>query len=113
MTAIVSCWRPRPRPWCWPSRWPGDGSVVSQVRQGMGFVAGHAPIRTLILLVGVSSLMGMSYTVLMPIFADRILGGGPTALGTLMSASGLGALAAALMLAGRGRAQVFPPSVDL
>ena len=86
-------------------RQPGDGSVVSQVRQGMGFVAGHAPIRTLILLVGVSSLMGMSYTVLMPIFADRILGGGPTALGTLMSASGLGALAAALMLAGRGRAQ--------
>jgi len=80
-----------------------DGSMLSRVRQGMGFVAGHAPIRTLLLLVGVSSLMGMSYTVLMPIFADRILGGGPRGLGTLMSASGLGALAAALMLAGRGR----------
>ncbi len=80
-----------------------EGSVLSRVRQGMGFVAGHAPIRTLLLLVGVSSLMGMSYTVLMPIFVDHILGGGPRALGTLMSASGLGALAAALMLAGRGK----------
>ena len=78
-----------------------EGSMLFRVRQGMVFVAGHAPIRTLILLIGVSSLMGMSYTVLMPIFADRIFGGGPKALGTLMSASGLGALAAALMLAGR------------
>ena len=78
-----------------------EGSMLFRVRQGMAFVAGHAPIRTLILLIGVSSLMGMSYTVLMPIFADRIFGGGPGVLGTLMSASGLGALAAALMLAGR------------
>ena len=77
--------------------------MITRVRQGMVFAAGHPPIRILMLLVGVSSLMGMSYTVLMPIFADRILGGGPMILGTLMSASGFGALAAALLLASRPR----------
>ena len=78
-----------------------EGGVVERVREGFGFIAGHAPIRALMLLVSVSSLMGMSYTVLMPIFADRILGGGPAGLGTLMSASGLGALAGAVSLAAR------------
>ncbi len=82
---------------------PIEDSMITRVRQGMVFAAGHPPIRILMLLVGVSSLMGMSYTVLMPIFADRILGGGPMILGTLMSASGFGALAAALLLASRPR----------
>ena len=45
--------------------------------------------------------MGMPYAVLMPVFADRILHGGPKALGLLMGASGLGALAAAGLLATR------------
>jgi MFS family permease len=47
------------------------------------------------------SLTGMPYAVLMPIFADRILHGGATALGSLMGASGMGALTAALLLASR------------
>jgi MFS family permease len=42
--------------------------------------------------------MGMPYSVLMPIFADRILDGGPNAYGLLMSASGVGALAGAATL---------------
>jgi MFS family permease len=45
--------------------------------------------------------MGMPYAVLMPIFADKILTGGPQGLGILMGASGIGALAAALTLATR------------
>ena len=57
-------------------------------------------MRALLLLLGLVSVMGMPYSVLMPIIADRILGGGPNAYGLLMSASGLGALggAASLML---------------
>jgi MFS family permease len=51
--------------------------------------------------LGLVSLMGMPYAVLMPIFADQILGGGPDTLGFLMGASGLGALTAALVLASR------------
>ncbi|MEX0950717.1 MAG: MFS transporter, partial [Gammaproteobacteria bacterium] len=52
-------------------------------------------------LLGLIGLTGMPYAVLMPIFADRILGGGPDALGLLMSASGIGALTGALTLAAR------------
>ncbi|HLN25646.1 MAG TPA: MFS transporter [Patescibacteria group bacterium] len=78
-----------------------DASVLTRLREGVRFVSGHAPIRALMLLLGVTSLMGMPYMVLMPIFADRILGGGAAGLGTLMSASGLGALIAAVLLATR------------
>lgn len=80
---------------------PPEGSVLSRLREGVRFVAHHKPICALMILLGVSSLMGMPYTVLMPIFADQILGGGPTTLGSLMSASGLGALLAAILLASR------------
>jgi MFS family permease len=52
----------------------------------------------LLLLLGLVSLMGMPYSVLMPIFADEILDAGPDAYGLLMSASGVGALAAAATL---------------
>jgi len=84
---------------------PNPGGVLAHVREGFSFVVGHGPIRALMLLLGISSLMGISYTVLMPIFADRILGGGPAGLGMLMSASGLGAFAAAILLAARGNSQ--------
>ncbi|HNQ99718.1 MAG TPA: MMPL family transporter, partial [Trueperaceae bacterium] len=47
------------------------------------------PIRALLLLMGLVSLVGMPYAVLMPIFADRILHGGPKALGLLMGAAGI------------------------
>ena len=81
---------------------PPDGvPIFTRVRAGLGHVAASRPIRTLLLLVGLMSLVGMPYTVLMPIFAGHILGGGPERLGALMSAAGLGALAAALALASR------------
>jgi MFS family permease len=54
-----------------------------------------------LLLLGVVSLMGMPYSVLMPIFADEILKGGPSGLGLLMGFSGIGALLGAVVLAGR------------
>jgi MFS family permease len=43
----------------------------------------------------------MPFQVLMPVFADRILHGGPKALGWLTGSAGMGALAAALLLASR------------
>lgn len=77
------------------------GSMLAQIAHGMRFVAGHLPIRSLLVLLGMVSLAGMPYTVLMPVFADRILGGGAQGLGILMSCAGAGALAAALLLAAR------------
>jgi MFS family permease len=59
------------------------------------------PIRTILLLFAVVSLMGMPFVVLMPIFAKTVLRGGPHTLGFLMGAMGLGALVSALSLAAR------------
>lgn len=80
---------------------PPRGSTLANIAEGFGYVVRHAPINALLLLLGLISLMGMSYAVLMPIFADQILGGGARGLGFLMGASGAGALAAALTLATR------------
>jgi len=78
-----------------------EGSAIEKIREGFGFAAKTAPVRALLLLLGLVSLMGMPYAVLMPIFADRILHGGVRGLGILMGASGTGALIAALVLASR------------
>jgi MFS family permease len=72
-----------------------------RVVEGFRFAWHAQPVRALLLLLGLISLMGMPYAVLMPIFADRVLGGGASAYGLLMSASGLGALAGAVSLAAR------------
>ncbi|MGC9945887.1 MAG: MFS transporter [Bryobacteraceae bacterium] len=77
------------------------GSPLADVIEGFRFVIGHAPIHHLMILLGVVSLTGMPFAVLMPIVADRILHGGAKGLGILMGASGVGALAGALLLASR------------
>jgi MFS family permease len=77
------------------------GSPLSRMLEGFRFVIQNPPIHALLALLGVVSLTGMPYAVLMPIFADRILHGGARALGLLMGSTGIGALAAALMLASR------------
>lgn len=77
------------------------GSAAADILEGFRFAARTRPIRALLLLLGLLSVTGMPYAVLMPIFADRILHGGARGLGWLMGASGLGALAGALMLAAR------------
>src|SRR6185503_4599037 len=68
---------------------------------GFRFVVRNRPVRALLLLLGIVSVAGMPYAVLMPIFADQILHGGPRGLGLLMGATGLGALSGALTLAMR------------
>lgn len=76
-------------------------SKLASILEGFHYAWHTRPVRGLLLLLGLVSLMGMPYAVLMPIFADRILGGGAGALGLLMGASGLGALVGALTLAAR------------
>ncbi len=79
---------------------PG-GSAMAHIAEGFSFVWKSRPIRALLLLLGITSLTGMPYAVLMPIFADQILHGGARGLGILMGLSGVGALAGALFLAAR------------
>ena len=73
-------------------------SAWDSVVEGFAYSWHTKPVRALLLLLGLVSLMGMPYSVLMPMIADRILGGGANAYGLLMSASGLGALAGAATL---------------
>src|SRR5262252_2894697 len=78
-----------------------QGSRIEAILEGFRFALHTRPVRALLLLLGVVSLMGMPYSVLMPIFADDILKGGAKALGLLMGSSGVGALLGAAVLAGR------------
>jgi MFS family permease len=75
--------------------------VLQDLREGLTYAFGLAPIRSVLLLLALVSLAGMPYAWLLPIFARDILGGGPQTFGLLMAASGLGALMGALSVAPR------------
>lgn len=73
-------------------------STLGQLREGWDYVSSFIPVRSILLLFSLLSLMGMPYVVLMPVFAGQTLHGGPHTLGFLMGASGVGALISALSL---------------
>jgi MFS family permease len=74
-------------------------SLATQMREGWTYVSGFRPIRTILLLFAILSLMGWPYMVVLPVFASDVLHGGPHTLGLLTGASGVGALVSALSLA--------------
>jgi MFS family permease len=76
-------------------------SMLEQMREGWDYVRKFRPIRTILLLFATLSLMGYSYSVLLPIFAGQVLHGGAYTLGGLTAASGIGALTSGLSLAVR------------
>jgi len=76
-------------------------SVLEELKEGFVYVFGHPRIRSILTLVALVSLMGMSYAVLMPIFAKDVLRGGSGTLGFLMGSAGLGALVGAAYLAAK------------
>jgi MFS family permease len=75
--------------------------ILTDLLEGLHYVTGFAPIRAILLLVMLVSLMGVPYMVLMPMIASEVLRGGAHTLGFLMAASGLGAVLGALYLASR------------
>ncbi|HEX3556641.1 MAG TPA: MFS transporter [Thermoanaerobaculia bacterium] len=95
-----------------PRRTAAKSKVLPELRAGLSYVAGSPPIRSILLLLALVSLVGMPYTVLMPVFASTILHGGPHTLGFLMAATGVGALLGAVFLARRrsvlGLGKVIP-----
>jgi MFS family permease len=78
-----------------------DTHPWQELKDGMSYAFGFAPIRSIILLLALVSLMGMPYTVLMPVFAKDILHGSASTFGFLMGATGVGALTASIYLASR------------
>ncbi len=79
----------------------GVRNIPKDFKEGFKYSFGFAPIRSILLLLGLVSLIGMPYTVLMPIFAKDILHGGANELGFLMAAAGIGALIGGIYLASR------------
>jgi MFS family permease len=84
-----------------PAPLAATASPLAHIAEGFRFVRHTPPIRALLILLGVVSLVAMPYTVLMPLFADKVLHGGARGLGILMGATGVGALLGALTLAAR------------
>ena len=76
-----------------------DSSPFEHIAEGFRFVQRTKPILALVLLIGLVSLVAVPYSVLMPIFADRVVHSGAHGLGILMGATGIGALLGALTLA--------------
>jgi MFS family permease len=88
-----------------------------ELREGLNYAFGFAPIRAILLLLFLTSMMGMPVMVLMPIFSASILSGGPETMGFLMAASGIGALIGAFFLASRssvvGLVRIIPLAAAL
>jgi MFS family permease len=82
---------------------PSRTSALADLKEGLTYVAAHPLIRTVIGLIGAVSLFGISFVTLMPAWAVNVLGGDAKTNGFLQSARGLGALAAALLIASLGR----------
>ena len=74
-------------------------STLRRIAEGFRFAARNSPVRAILLLLAVASLAGTPYSVLMPVFAERILHSGARGLGILMAASGIGALLGSVALA--------------
>jgi MFS family permease len=81
--------------------------VLTELREGFDYAFRFPPIRAVLGLLALVSLMGMPFTVLMPVMASEVLHGGPNTLGFLMAGSGLGALGGAVFLASRRTVRGF------
>lgn len=80
---------------------PQAKHIFHELKEGFSYAFNFLPIKIILLLLALISLMGVPYQVLMPVFAKDIFHGGPHTLGFLVAMSGTGALAGAIYLAAR------------
>lgn len=94
-----------------------SANPIQKIKEGFDYAFGFPPIRAILILSALVSFMGMQYTIIVPIFAEKILQGGADTLGFLMAASGVGALSGGIYLAtrqtvvGLGRLIAFGPTI--
>lgn len=80
---------------------PSGASIWDDFRNGLDYALGFGPIRRLILLIGSTALLGMSFAVLTPVYAREYFGGDARTLGWLMASSAAGSVMAAIYLSSR------------
>lgn len=78
-----------------------DGNPLEKVKEGFVYAFSFPPIRSILLLSALVSLMGLQNTILVPVIAEQVLKGGAESLGFLMAASGVGALTGGIYLTTR------------
>ncbi|MBW4052593.1 MAG: MFS transporter [Proteobacteria bacterium] len=83
------------------ARGQSGSSLLEELREGWNYVRGSRSIRTILLILALTCLLGWPYSVLLPVFAGTVLHGGAHTLGWLTAASGVGAFTSALALAMR------------
>jgi MFS family permease len=88
-------------------------SMWEQMKEGWTYVTTFRPIRSILLLAALMSLMGMPFMVLMPIFASQVLHGGPRMLGFLTGTLGVGALVSAALMALRRSTRGLAPMIEV
>lgn len=79
----------------------GKKNMLAELKEGAVYAAGFTPIRDILILLALNSLVGMSFPVLLPVYAAKVLGGGSGVFGSLVAASGLGATVGTVYLAMR------------
>jgi len=80
---------------------PSSRNLLWEIKDGWDYAFHFPPIKLILMFLSLVSLVGISYQVLMPVFAKDIFHGGPHTLGFLMAMAGIGALGGALYLAAR------------
>ncbi len=80
---------------------PANTNILLELKEGFSYAFNFSPIKSILLLLALVSLMGVPYQILMPVFARDIFHGGAKTLGFLVAMAGLGALTGALYLAAR------------
>jgi MFS family permease len=95
IAVIVSLFRMRIKP---VESAPAKAGMMTQLREGWTYVTGSLPLRNILLLFAVVSLMGWPFMTLMPVFAAQVLHGGPHTMGFLTGAVGFGAFLAAMSM---------------
>lgn len=92
-------------------------TVIQHLQEGFVYAFGYAPVRTILIMVGLVSFLGVNFVVILPIYSHEILHGDANTLGLLMAASGVGSLIAALQLSlrrevrGLGRLVAIAPII--
>jgi MFS family permease len=76
-------------------------NMMAELRSGVAYAFGFAPVRVLLADVAIIGTFGMAYATLAPVIAAKVLHGGAHTLGLLMTAAGVGALLGTIYLASR------------
>ncbi len=97
--------KPHPTP---PSKRTRLGT---EILDGLRYVRSHGPIRDLLMMVSAVGMLGLAYTVLLPVMAQDLLHGDARTLGLLMGSGGAGAIVGALLLASRKSTQGLVPRI--